>query len=118
MTASAIRAGCTHTDLMLAGMWGGVAGALPDLQTLADGYVSPTMETPHIDQFFLRDCVWQHVRQSCLVHDEHFKNFDAQPMPQLLGGESCRVGIDEYAVERDKQARLLGAWMDRVVCLR
>jgi hypothetical protein len=113
-----MRDGWTHTDLMLAGMWGGVAGALPDLQTLADRYVSPTMETPHIDQFFLRDCVWQHVRQSCLVHDEHFKNFDAQPMPQLLGGESCRVGIDEYAVDRDKQARLLGAWMDRVVCLR
>jgi hypothetical protein len=118
MTASAIRDGWTHTDLMLAGMWAGVAGALPDLQTLADSYVSPTMETPHIDQLFLRDCVWQYVRQSCLVHDEHFKNFDAQPMPRLLGGDSCRVGIDENAVDREKQARLLGAWMDGVVCLR
>jgi hypothetical protein len=69
MTASAIRAGLTHTDFILAGMWGGVAGALPDLQTLADRYASPTIETPHIDQFFLRDCVWQYVRHSCLVHD-------------------------------------------------
>jgi hypothetical protein len=55
MTASAIRDGWTHTDLMLAGMWGGVAGALPDLQTQADRYVPPHHgDAPHRPIFSAR----------------------------------------------------------------
>ena len=44
----------THTDLVLAGMWGGVAGVLPDLRTMFNKYRSRHAETPHWDQWFLR----------------------------------------------------------------
>ena len=54
----------SHTDLVLAGMWGGVAGVLPLLAPLMASYQPSTMETPNIDQWFLRDCLWRYLRQS------------------------------------------------------
>jgi tetratricopeptide (TPR) repeat protein len=62
----------THTDLLLAGMWGGVAGVLPDLQQMWRSYQSPTMLTRSADQRFLGEMVWPTVAQSCLIHDSVF----------------------------------------------
>ena len=35
-------------------------------------YQPSTMETPNIDQWFLRDCLWRYLRQSARVHDRCF----------------------------------------------
>jgi hypothetical protein len=63
---------CTHTDLMLAGLWGGVANVLPDLKELWRAYRSPTLLGRTADQRFLADMVWPTVSQSCLIHDSIF----------------------------------------------
>lgn len=62
----------THTDLILAGMWGGVGNILPgptDLFRLSTGW---RVENNHIDQDILSDTVWPAVRSSILIHDSVF----------------------------------------------
>jgi len=62
----------THTDLILAGMWGGVANILPDLKKLWYAYRSPKMQGRTADQRFLSDMVWPTVSHSCVIHDSVF----------------------------------------------
>jgi len=103
----------THTDLMLAGMWGGVAGALPDIATLLATYRPGMLETPNIDQWFLRDRVWPHVRGSCTVHDRCFRPAGAEPFPGVVPEGNRHVGQDEYAARRKEQERVLRGWVQR-----
>ncbi len=100
----------THCELILAGMWGGVAGVLPDLQTLLTNYSPGLMETPNVDQWFLRDQVWPYVRSSCLMHDRcfHLPGTHAWPEPDPPG--SLHVGQDEFSAWPAQQARRLAAW--------
>lgn len=93
----------THTDLMLAGMWGGVAGVLPDLARMVADYNPKTAETPNVDQWFLRDRVWACVRTSCLVHDRCFSPPGARPWPQPDPEGSFHVGQNEHAARRPQQ---------------
>ncbi len=108
----------THTDLMLAGLWGGVAGVLPDLSQMLLRYRSKTMETPHIDQIFLRDEVWPLIRAHCLVHDRCFGPPGAVgwDLPEPAG--NTHVGQDEFAARRDEQAQRLADWVGRHTSLR
>ncbi|WP_241193301.1 tetratricopeptide repeat protein [Pseudomonas chlororaphis] len=77
----------THTELMLAGLWGVVAGALPPLEQLTQSFFSAGVESQHFaDQYFLRQCVWPYARQSLLQHDSMFgfmqaRTFPGGPMP-------------------------------------
>jgi len=71
----------SHTDLVLAGMWGGVGGALPDLNAQIDRYLDDIAKPRTCDQNFLREIVWPVMRQSYLMHDSLFEVLDAQPYP-------------------------------------
>ena len=69
-----------HAELIMAGMWGGVAGLLPNLSERAvQYYETHEPKWRWIDQDFLRDCIWPVIRDDCLVHDDIFS----------MGGE-CR----------------------------
>jgi len=107
----------THTDLMLAGMWGGVAGVLPDLGALLRGYRSRAAETPNIDQWFLRDEVWTYVRGSVLAHDRCFHALGALPFPGPILASDLHVGQDEFIAHGKRQERQLRAWIERYPCL-
>lgn len=107
----------SHTDLMLAGMWGGVAGVLPDLGALLDAYRSTSAETPNIDQWFLRDRVWGMVSRSCLVHDRCFQPDGAQAFPGDAPPGNRHVGQDEHTARRDWQAQWLAPWIAAHPCL-
>ncbi len=107
----------THTDLILAGMWGGVAGVLPDLAHMLEHYRCPSAETPNVDQWFLRDKVWPYVRQSCLQHDRCFKAGDARPFPGPILADDLHVGQDEYAAHGNIQERQLHTWIKAYPCL-
>jgi len=89
-----------------------VAGVLPDLAGLLKSYKPATMETPHIDQIFLRDRVWP------LVHDRCFAppGAVAWGLPEAVG--STYVGHDEYAARRDAQPERLDTWLKRLPSLR
>jgi len=108
----------THTDLVLGGMWGGVAGVLPDMCTLFNDYRSGHAETPNWDQWFLRDCIWPYIRASCLVHDRCFQVPGARPFPGKAPAGNYHVGQDEFAANPEAQARILKPWIEQLSCLR
>ena len=105
-----IRDWWTHTDLILAGLWGGVAGVLPNLEHLLATYVSGNAETPNVDQWFLRDRVWRYVKQSCFIHDRCFKQPGAVPLPGPCPGDRFHVGCIEYSVRPEFQRKILAPW--------
>jgi len=71
-----------HTDLMLAGLWGGVARWLPPLPDLLQGFgYRPGSESRSADQRFLGQRVWPRIRSQCLVHDSLYRSFGAQDFP-------------------------------------
>lgn len=107
----------THTDLMLAGMWGGVAGVLPPLAPLLADYRPPHLETPNIDQWFLRDRVWPFLRGRVLVHDRCFQAPGSRPFPGSVPDGSRHVGQCEFTARPDRQAARLAAWLDGMPCL-
>ncbi len=108
----------SHTDLVLAGMWGGVAGALPPLAPLMADYQPGTMETPNIDQWFLRDSLWRYLRQSVLVHDRCFTPPGVVSWPQVAPPGNEHVGQDLFRARGEKQAARLAPWIARLPCLR
>jgi hypothetical protein len=62
----------THTDLMLAGMWGGVGGLLPDPDTLMAHFRGWRAEGNHVDQDLLSEMIWPSIKHHCLIHDSVF----------------------------------------------
>jgi hypothetical protein len=94
-----MRDGYTHTEVILAGMWGGVRGALPSVtEAIVDfGNAAPLTRTA--DQHFLRERIWPTVRQSVLVHDSFFRFGQAIDFPAGARPGSPSVG---QAVTRPK----------------
>ena len=68
-----------HAELIMAGMWGGVAGIMPELARHAvEYYETHSTRDRWVDQDFLRDRVWPAIIHDCLVHDEIY----------VMGGET------------------------------
>jgi hypothetical protein len=74
---------CSHTELILAGLWGGCGGVLPNMAQAMRSYSEQKSKSSgrFVDQHFLREKVWPTIRQSLLSHDELFGFHDAQPFP-------------------------------------
>ena len=108
----------THTDLILAGMWGGIAGVLPALDPLLAGYRSKMVETQNIDQWFLRDQVWRYLRGYCLIHDRLYALPGTRPWPDPDPDGNTHVGQDVYAAARTAQEARLRAWINRLPSLQ
>ncbi len=96
----------THTDPILAGMWGGRSGLLPDLATLVASYDSGKLETLNIDQWFLRDRVWPLIRSTTLIHDRCFRVLAARVWPGAEPPGDVHVGQDESARPQEQAAKL------------
>ena len=108
----------THTDLMLAGMWGGRAGLLPDLQDAWRDYAPVHVTTDNVDQWFLRDCIWPLIRGGVVVHDRCFRMAGSTPFPATgVPPGNAHVGQDEFAARRGLQTRLLAAWIEKLPML-
>ncbi|MCR9211275.1 MAG: tetratricopeptide repeat protein [bacterium] len=104
----------THTELILAGMWGGRAGVLPDLTEMLIRYQPAAKETPNVDQWFLREKVWGYVRQSCFTHDRFFNLPETKRWPTGDPPGTLHVGQDEFTANRTHQEQQLGPWLDRI----
>ena len=108
----------THTDPVLAGMWGGIGGVLPSMRMLLGVYKPKHLETPNWDQWFLRDSVWPLIRDDALIHDRCFASRNAVPFPGGVPAGNIHVGQDEFAVRRNVQKKILGTWLDKLPVLR
>ncbi len=98
----------SHTEVILAGMWGGVGGVLPSIGEICENFRSNTAPTRTYDQIVLRNCVWPVVRQSVLAHDSVYTGcLGSVPFPetgQLPSGQ--HVGQNEAAVRPELQRDL------------
>ena len=93
-----IRDSGSHTELLLAGLWGMVGGALPSMEGLVNGYLTSPVKAPHFaDQWFLRDRVWPYARQSLLSHDSQFGFMEAMPLTVPPPHAAFHVGSPEGA---------------------
>src|SRR5579872_2376412 len=68
----AMRDSYTHTDLLLAGMWGGIGGVMPPVRVLRQHFRTWRAPTRLFDQDLLADTVWPTAKTSCLIHDSIF----------------------------------------------
>ena len=94
-----LRDAGTHTELMLAGLWGAVAGAVPNMRGKIETWLQKPLASRHFaDQFFLREEVWKYAKQSLCGHDRIFGFYDAQDFPnapQSFDDTQYHVGCDE-----------------------
>lgn len=72
----------THSELVLAGMWGGVGGVLPSIKEAMKPYIQEVNKAANADQLFLREEIWPIMRQSLLNHDSFFTANGARPFPK------------------------------------
>lgn len=73
----------SHTELIHAGLWGGVRGAIPNLGDLIVDYYDNNSKERTIDQRFLRHYIWPFVKESNLCHDSCFQFNNSQKFPIL-----------------------------------
>lgn len=82
-----------HMELILAGMWGGMAGVLPNLREMILSHPR-YFDNRFSDQKFLMELVWPLIKEQTLIHDSYYhfagsKEFPAGyrlPRPIHVGG--------------------------------
>ena len=81
----AMRDRFDHCDLVLAGLWGGVRGALPPMLPAIQAWFGRTRSVAGYtsDQDFLRESCWPTMRQSILIHDSQFAFGDSCDFPDV-----------------------------------
>jgi hypothetical protein len=85
-----------HTELIMAGLWGVVAGSLPPLDQLMERFMSKPLKSRHFaDQHFLRQYIWPYARADLMQHDSVFGFKDAVPFPDKNRPEGFHVGCIE-----------------------
>lgn len=73
----------SHTALILAGMWGAKAGAVPDMEARIQRFVDKGYDSRHFaDQDFLAEDLWGYIRQDVFSHDRVFNFCNAKPFPE------------------------------------
>jgi hypothetical protein len=108
----------THTDPMLAGLWGGIGGMFPKMKACLDAFMGKKPQSTNWDQYFLRDQVWPAIRDQVMVHDRCFPAHRAQTFPTPTPQGREHVGQNEYNSDRDAQAQRLEAFAERVPALK
>lgn len=66
-----------HGTEILGGMWGSKKNVIPNMKNMIDEYIKGNFW--QVDQNFLREKVYPHVRLDSLVHDEYFEH---KPFPK------------------------------------
>ncbi len=115
-----IRDWHTHTELILAGLWGGIANIIPNIKNEIDKFLSIYIGTnKNIDQFFLRKTIWSIIKQSCLIHDRYFDSFSPKRPPMKhFRTKDDHIGSNRFAVDRNWQEKCLAPWIRELPCLQ
>lgn len=92
----AMRDTGSHTELLLAGLWGVKRGRLPRMRDMIRHYVSkPVGSQRFADQYFLRAYVWPCTRADLLQHDSVFGFGNCRPFPEGPHRADFHVGYAE-----------------------
>lgn len=93
----------THTELVLAGMWGGCTGIFSNIEQRIKDFIRSGrfLNQRVIDQHFLRYVVWPTLKQSVLIHDSQGFDVEAVDFPHGIlqkdyeKFEKFHVGMNE-----------------------
>lgn len=107
----------SHTDLMLAGMWGGIAGLLPELEPLVLE-VESVILLRNIDQYLQREKIWPLIRHHCLVHDRYYTPGGTHPWDLPEPADNVHVGQCVFTAHRAEQEARLAAWLHALPSLQ
>jgi hypothetical protein len=93
----------SHTELMLAGLWGCVAGALPSMEMAISRFLLGYTNSAHFaDQYFLRSEVWPYVQGNLMSHDSVFGWRESKPLPDYFPYKGFHLGcVDGRKVSID-----------------
>jgi hypothetical protein len=88
----------SHTMLILAGLWGMKAGALPPIRPMVAAFLAKPLNSRRFaDQDFLQEHVWPLVRQDVLTHDSITGFLNPRPFPDGPPPAGFHVGLSEGA---------------------
>ena len=94
----------SHTELILAGMWGGCTGVFTQLSEQMGQFIAVHTQNiqRELDQEYLRQCIWPTIQHSLLSHDSQQFDVEAKafPPPQQLTEHEKRdfhIGANEGA---------------------
>jgi hypothetical protein len=107
----------THTDVMLAGLWGGTAGVFPSMASRIQATLQNREANTNWDQQFLREEVWPIIRDHVMVHDRLFSSYRAHPFPGPVPKDGSHVGQNVHASDRQAQAARLASFAFRIPAL-
>ena len=84
-----------HTELMLAGMWGGRGAAGLRMSARITAFLQGSGKGLYGgDQVLLARMVWPVIRDQCLIHDRHYRLLGARPYPVGVASRKHRhVGV-------------------------
>lgn len=96
-----VRDWFSHTDLMLAGLWGAWAPLLAGMRAWVDAYLkqTPDLHPTHGDQAFLAHTVWPRVRDFALVHDSVHRLPGVTPFEPPPPHPSGKYALGGYLVK-------------------
>jgi hypothetical protein len=101
-----IRDYFTHTELILAGLWGGCTGVLHNVVESMQQFAAKNVDSGRfIDQHYLREFVWPTLRKSVLSHDDLYGFHDAKPFPQHAPN---RWNTDKFHVGSNTSVQAIG----------
>lgn len=107
----------THTDVMLAGLWGGTAGVFPDMGGAIQRFARRVPTNTNWDQHLLLAEVWPAIRDDALIHDRYFNAYRSKPFPGAMPEGGIHVGQNEYAAGKTRSGDLLSRYASRVPAL-
>lgn len=91
----------SHTDLILAGLWGAWAPFLAHMREWVDHYLAThRMHPTHGDQKFLADIIWPRIRDHALVHDSLHSGPGITPFDPPDHAQSGQNALGGYRVKR------------------
>ncbi len=72
-----------HNELILAGLWGGVADPGIRIADRILQFINQSRDGNQygIDQYFLKKEFWPYINRSCLIHDTFYRLDDNRPFP-------------------------------------
>ncbi len=114
-----IRDHLWHTDLILAGLWGGVACIIPDIKHMIDKFlIKEKGNSGHNDQKFLGKYIWPIIKKSCIIHDRYFDAFSPnRPPMKYFRTKDDHIGANRFVTDNDWQEKCLAPWIRELPCL-
>ncbi len=96
----------SHTDLILAGLWGARYGLLQPIRQWIEQYLeqTPHLHRTHADQNFLATFIWHRIKDACVNHSSVFNVPNSTWLPELPA-----IHIDPRTNKRQQ----LGSWQSK-----